>query len=204
MHVKVIHAEVKEECGWPRMWKELLGRGIRVGNERVGQFHAELVARVQRSRFDDQPLGEFEVDVPVARFVGIGQRRACHRFGNAHVVELACLSGQADLNIAQALAVGKLRESHDAKLIGTTQGSYSEISAVSIHDVMEGSLEQKIHDLREQSLANVNWCEPLTKARRLAKTGKHRSNRAPPNCLETRVSIGFQTDTPLVNWTVLC
>ena len=35
VHIKAIHAEVKEECGWPKMGKELLARGIRVGKERV-------------------------------------------------------------------------------------------------------------------------------------------------------------------------
>lgn len=35
VHIKAIHAEVKQEYGWPKMWKELLARGIRVGKERV-------------------------------------------------------------------------------------------------------------------------------------------------------------------------
>jgi putative transposase len=35
VHIKAIHAEVKHEYGWPKMWKELLARGIRVGKERV-------------------------------------------------------------------------------------------------------------------------------------------------------------------------
>ncbi len=34
-HIRAIHAEVKGEYGWPKMWKELLVRGIRVGKERV-------------------------------------------------------------------------------------------------------------------------------------------------------------------------
>jgi transposase InsO family protein len=34
-HIRAIHNEVKGEYGWPRMWKELLARGIRVGKERV-------------------------------------------------------------------------------------------------------------------------------------------------------------------------
>ena len=34
-HIRAIHVEVKAEYGWPRMSKELLGRGIRVGKERV-------------------------------------------------------------------------------------------------------------------------------------------------------------------------
>ncbi|GAB3467989.1 hypothetical protein GCM10011496_14370 [Polaromonas eurypsychrophila] len=35
VHIKAIHAEVRQEYGWPKMWKELLARGIRVGKERV-------------------------------------------------------------------------------------------------------------------------------------------------------------------------
>jgi transposase InsO family protein len=35
VHIKAIHAETKDEYGWPRVWKELLAKGIRVGKERV-------------------------------------------------------------------------------------------------------------------------------------------------------------------------
>jgi putative transposase len=34
-HIRAVHAEVKGEYGWPRIWKELLARGIRVGKQRV-------------------------------------------------------------------------------------------------------------------------------------------------------------------------
>ena len=34
-HIRAIHEEVKHEYGWPRMYKELVGRGIRVGKDRV-------------------------------------------------------------------------------------------------------------------------------------------------------------------------
>jgi len=49
-HIKAIHAQVKGEYGWPRMWKELLARGIRVGKERVRklmQLHG-IKARTKR------------------------------------------------------------------------------------------------------------------------------------------------------------
>ena len=35
MHIKAIHAETHGGYGWPRTWKELLARGIRVGKQRV-------------------------------------------------------------------------------------------------------------------------------------------------------------------------
>ena len=34
-HIRATHAEVKQEYGWPKMCKELVARGIRVGKERV-------------------------------------------------------------------------------------------------------------------------------------------------------------------------
>ena len=35
VHIKAIHAETRGGYGWPRTWKELLARGIRVGKDRV-------------------------------------------------------------------------------------------------------------------------------------------------------------------------
>ena len=35
VHIKAIHAESRAGYGWPRVCKELLARGIRVGKERV-------------------------------------------------------------------------------------------------------------------------------------------------------------------------
>jgi putative transposase len=34
-HIRAIHAKVKAEYGWPKIWKELVARGHRVGKERV-------------------------------------------------------------------------------------------------------------------------------------------------------------------------
>ncbi len=34
-HIRAIHAQVKGEYGWPRVWKELLAHGLRVGKDRV-------------------------------------------------------------------------------------------------------------------------------------------------------------------------
>lgn len=50
VHIKAIHAEVKQEYGWPKMWKELVARGIRVGKERVRKLMQRhgIKARGQR------------------------------------------------------------------------------------------------------------------------------------------------------------
>lgn len=35
VEICAIHAEVRQEYGWPKMWKALVARGHRVGEERV-------------------------------------------------------------------------------------------------------------------------------------------------------------------------
>jgi len=49
-HIKAIHAHVKGEYGWPRMWKELLARGVRVGKERVRKLMAQHGIRARHKR----------------------------------------------------------------------------------------------------------------------------------------------------------
>lgn len=40
-HMRIIHAEVKAEYGWPRMWPALRAKGLRVGKERVRRLMHE-------------------------------------------------------------------------------------------------------------------------------------------------------------------
>jgi len=49
-HMRAIHTEVKGEYGWPRMHKELLARGIRVGKDRVRKLMQQhgIMARTKR------------------------------------------------------------------------------------------------------------------------------------------------------------
>lgn len=49
-HIKSIHAEVKGEYGWPRVWKELVARGIRVGKERVRKLMVQHGIRARTKR----------------------------------------------------------------------------------------------------------------------------------------------------------
>ncbi|UHJ66518.1 IS3 family transposase [Melaminivora jejuensis] len=49
-YMRAIHAEVKGEYGWPRMHKELLARGIRVGKERVRKLMQQHGIRAKTKR----------------------------------------------------------------------------------------------------------------------------------------------------------
>jgi hypothetical protein len=53
-HIKAIHVQFKGEYGWPRVWKELLANGVRVGKERLRRLMAQNVGfehgqRLQKS-----------------------------------------------------------------------------------------------------------------------------------------------------------
>ena len=49
-HMRAIHAEVKGEYGWPRMHKELLARGIRVGKDRVRKLMQQYGIKARTKR----------------------------------------------------------------------------------------------------------------------------------------------------------
>ncbi|HEY8355385.1 MAG TPA: IS3 family transposase [Methylophilaceae bacterium] len=50
VHIRAVHAESKGEYGWPRVWKELLARGIRVGKERVRKLMQQHGIRARGKR----------------------------------------------------------------------------------------------------------------------------------------------------------
>ena len=35
VHIKAVHAETRSAYGWPRIWRELVARGVPVGKQRV-------------------------------------------------------------------------------------------------------------------------------------------------------------------------
>jgi transposase InsO family protein len=49
-HIKAIHAETKGAYGWPRIWRELRHRGIRVGKERVRRMMRDNAIRARSKR----------------------------------------------------------------------------------------------------------------------------------------------------------
>ena len=50
VHIKAIHAESKGSYGWPRVWKELLARGLRVGKDRVRKLMQQHGIRARAKR----------------------------------------------------------------------------------------------------------------------------------------------------------
>ena len=65
----------------------------------------------------DQVVCEVGEDAPIVSLVGVGQSRARNPAAKSHVVEFAAHRPQAGFDIAEALAVSELSESHRQILI---------------------------------------------------------------------------------------
>ena len=50
VHIRAVHAQSKGEYGWPRVWKQLLVQGIRVGKERVRKLMQQHGIRARGKR----------------------------------------------------------------------------------------------------------------------------------------------------------
>ena len=148
----------------------------------VRQFQAQVLAGIQCPGLTDQPLRKVGMDAPVARLVGVGQRRAPNRLAKSHVVQLGLLSRQAHLDVSQALAVGQLGEGHDPKLLRARQCTNALVAIVARDVPGECRPGQEIHELGEQRLACVHG-SLRAKARKTARIGIRRSNRHHPSSL---------------------
>ena len=166
----------------------------------LGSAGANLVVKdlagIELPRLGDQPLREIRIDPPVARLVGVGQRRAADRLAKAHVVELAGLRRKADLDVAQALPVRQLGKRHRPQLVLTAEALDPAITAEARHCAAEGVHRQMIHQLRENQLSLVHAPSPTTATRRSrARAGwdgveaKFKSMTPPEECIMPCLSM---------------
>ena len=91
-------------CPWKDAQTQVDGRGVEcIG--RLLQFHRKAVAGVKHSGDLNEAYREILVDVPVALFVGIGQRALGDVASYAQVIELGLMGAQASFDVAKTLAV---------------------------------------------------------------------------------------------------
>ncbi len=108
----------------------------------------------------DQQGGYVGPNAPVARLVGVGQRRAMHRVAQAHRVKFVRIGAKSHLDIAQALAPRQLRKRHHTKLFCTAQAANARVAAVTIDDPTKARPRHELHNLRKQRLADIHAKSP--------------------------------------------
>ena len=162
----------------PRKYRQtqIDGAGIEGIHRRV-EFHTKRLLGIQRSCHANQMLGEVGIDLPGACSVRIGQRVARNRLtAKPHVVQPPRLRTQIDLDVAQRLAVGQLREGHGEELVQTREVIDLVFASVIGHTAAKHTQRQIPHELRKYELALVHggfW----RKSAKNPKSDFRRSNR---------------------------
>ncbi|MEY3740509.1 MAG: hypothetical protein RLZZ192_1185, partial [Pseudomonadota bacterium] len=135
------------------------GDGV-LGVDRVLEIESQVLVQIKLAITSDQNCGQVGPYAPVARLVGIGQGGAVNAVAKSHGVKLARVGSKSHFDVSQALAPSQLCKSHDAKLLGASQAPHSRIAAISRHDARKVCPWNKLHDLREQGLADIHRKPP--------------------------------------------
>jgi len=122
----------------------------------VIQLDADRVVCIQRPRDADQHLGEVRKDAPIARLVGVGQRRARRATAEASVIEFAAHGAKAGFDVAQAFAVSQLGKSHRQKLIPARETLQVIVASITGDAFLKLLVGKILHPLRKDGLSEIH------------------------------------------------
>ena len=127
------------------------GGGVQ-GIDGVIEFQPQVVLGIQGPGEADEGVGEVGIQAPVALLVGVGEGIAGDAAAQAQVVEFVLVCAQADLDIAQALAMGELGEGHAEELVEAGKGLDVAVAVIALDATAEGFHGQVGHDLGKDEL----------------------------------------------------
>ncbi len=99
------------------------------------------------------------------------------RPADTHVIELGFLGAQTGLDIAQALAIGELGESHAQVLIETGKALHLVMAAVALDTAPEAMKGKVVDQLCENDSARVHKPSPRLKPREHGGPSQRKSSR---------------------------
>ena len=115
---------------------------------------------VELARSTNKQCSDIRPNAPIARFVGIGQRRAMNAVTLTHRIEFVRVGAKCHLDIAQTLAPRKLSKSHHAKLFRAGHATNACVAALAIDDATKARPRHELHNLRKKRLADVHETSP--------------------------------------------
>lgn len=145
--------------------------------DRFGERHGKSIVDIQPTRRGNEPLCEVGVQPPVAARVGVGERVARDLAANPQMIELAALRSRAGFDVAQALAIGQLREGHAQVLIEAREALDLVLGLVARDAATKRVQRQVLHQLRENRLARVHRRPRRLPEAQGRQTGARRSSR---------------------------
>ncbi len=120
------------------------------------EFQSEIVVGIKVASLMDEDLGEVGVDAPIASLIGVGQSTSGDPAAESHVIELRRHSAETGLDIAEALAVGQLSESHGEKLVPAGK-AFDFMAAVITDDAATELMDgQEIDKLDENGFTDIH------------------------------------------------
>jgi hypothetical protein len=108
----------------------------------------------------NQQYSDVRPNAPIARFVGIGQRRAMNAVTQSHRIKFARIDPKRYLDIAKTFAPRQLRKGHHAKLLGAGHATNARVAAVAIDDATKARPWHEPHNLRKKRLADIHERSP--------------------------------------------
>src|SRR6202043_4013076 len=122
----------------------------------VRQVKANVVLQIKFACTLDQDSGKIRPYTPITALVGISQSRLRDRLAPSHAAPFLRLRSKTGFDIAQAFAIGNLRERHNAKMFRATKCADTNIAAIPRNNAIKTRLGNKIHYLRKKSTACVH------------------------------------------------
>lgn len=152
------------------------------GIDRLREFDAEVLGRVQGAGGGDQPLGEVGSDPPVAQLVGMSQGVAGDRAPEPHVVELGLGHAEAGLDVPQTLPVSELGEGQAEELVPAREALDLVLPLVvlpllAVHAAADLVRGHEVHQLAEDRPTSVHESSPRAKMRAYGPRRLAGSNR---------------------------
>lgn len=133
------------------------GRGVQGIDHLVESDYVRGLS-VEAPRLSHENLGKVGVNVPGTMFVGVSQVGSGDTAADSHSMAMRT-EAQACLDVAQAFAIGQLREAHGQELIARTQTATAPLHWVRTHTSIELRAMEKIENLREDQTPLVHCAQ---------------------------------------------
>lgn len=133
--------------------------------DRCGAQRIACILQVQADQIDIavklacstyQQSGHVAPNEPIARFVGIGQRRSMNAVSQTHGIKFARIGTKGHLDISQALAPSQLSKSHHSKLFRTGHATNTCVAAIAVHYSCKIGSRDEFHQLGKKCLSNIH------------------------------------------------
>ena len=132
------------------------------GVQRIGgglEFKTERLIGVKRGGLPDEDLGEIGKDVPVAIFIGIGQRAAGGGLADAGVVEFRAEGRQAGFDVAQTFAPSQLGKRQHEELFISGELANAAVAVITGDTLVELVFGEEVEELGEDGATFVHKVE---------------------------------------------